>query len=44
LLLYGALGVLLIPGAVSLFVLELGLIPKAVQMAFPGSQPMVRNP
>jgi len=33
--LYGALAVLLLPGVASLFILEAGMIPKALHIAFP---------
>jgi len=37
--LYGSLALLLLPGVVSLFILEIGLIPKAIHMVFPDQTP-----
>lgn len=37
-LLYSTLGLLLLPGLVSLAILEAGLIPKAFELAFPDTE------
>jgi hypothetical protein len=43
-ILYGTLGLLLLPGLASLLILELGLIPKAIHLAFPqGSDAMTQT-